>query len=61
VGLTWGGEDNKWKPFVDVSSPKVKGMRELKNLDCTISLVKCQHLRGFSGSKNTFSFPPEVQ
>jgi hypothetical protein len=45
VGMTWGGEDNKMldmfsafdkrKPSVDVSTPKVKGLRELQNLDCT--------------------------
>jgi hypothetical protein len=68
--MTWGGEDNKMlemfsaldkkKPSVDVSTPKVKGLRELKNLDCTLSLVKCQRRRGFSGSNNDFSFPLEV-
>ena len=52
VGMTWGGKDNKMlemfsafdkrKPSVDVSTPKVKGLRELKNLDCTLSPVKCQ-------------------
>jgi hypothetical protein len=26
-------------------------MRELKNLDCSISPVKCQHRRGFLGLK----------
>jgi hypothetical protein len=51
VGMTWGGEDNKMlemifafdkrKPSVDVSTLKVKGLRELKNLDCTLSPVKC--------------------
>jgi hypothetical protein len=41
-------------------------MRELKNLDCSISPVKCQRRRagpgggGGVGSKNAFSFPPEV-
>jgi hypothetical protein len=38
---------------------RLRGMRELKKLDCSISLVKCR--RGFFGSKNVFSFPPEVQ
>jgi hypothetical protein len=43
VGMTWGGEDNKLldmvsaldkrKPSFEVSTPKVKGMKELKNLD----------------------------
>jgi hypothetical protein len=71
VGMTWGGEDNKLldmvsaldrrKPSFDVSTSKVKGMRELKNLDCTLSPVKCQRQRGFLGSKNAFYFPLEVQ
>ena len=71
VGMTWGGEDNKLldmvsaldkrKPSFEVSTPKVKGMRELKNLDCTVSPVKCQCRQGFLGSNNDFSFPPEVQ
>jgi hypothetical protein len=66
VGMTWGGEDHKMlemfsvfdkrKPFVDVSTPKVKGLRELKNLDCTLSPVKCQHRQGFSRSNDDFSF-----
>jgi hypothetical protein len=70
VGMTWGGEDNKMlemisafdkrKPSIDVSTPKVMGLRELKNLDCTLSPVKCQRRRGLSGSINDFSFPPEV-
>ena len=57
VGLSWGGEDknlldlfsiiDKREPIIDFSAPKVKGMRELKNLDCSISPVKCQHRRGF--------------
>ena len=51
---------DKRKTSVDVSTPKVKGLRELKNLDCTLSPVKCQRMRGFSGSNNDFSFPPEV-
>jgi hypothetical protein len=52
VRMTWGGGDNKHldlfsafdkrKPSIDVSTPKVKGSRELKNLDCTLSLVKCR-------------------
>ena len=41
VGLSWGGEDKKlWnmltvidEPVVEASMPKVKGMRELYNLD----------------------------
>jgi hypothetical protein len=71
VGMTWGGEDNKLldmvsdldtrKPSFEVSTPKIKGIRKLKNLDCTVSLVKGQRRRGFLGSNNDFSFPPEVQ
>jgi hypothetical protein len=70
VGMTWGGEDNKMlemlsdfekrKQFANVSTPKVKGLRELKNLVCTLSLVKCQRRRGFSGLDDDFSFPPEA-
>jgi hypothetical protein len=70
VGMTWGGEDNKMlemfsdyekrKHSVKVSTPKVKGLRELKNLDCTLSSVKSQRRRGFSGSDDDSSFPPEV-
>jgi hypothetical protein len=58
--LTWGGEDKKLRDLVEASVPKVKGMRELKNLDCTISPMKGKRLQGWLGSKNAFSFPPEV-
>ena len=51
---------DKRKPSIDVSTPKVKGLRELKNLDCTLSSVKSQCRRGFSRSNDDFSFPPEV-
>jgi hypothetical protein len=40
LGLSWGGEDKKLRDLVEATVPKVKGMRELKNLDCTISPVK---------------------
>jgi hypothetical protein len=60
LGFSWGGEDKKLRDLVKATVPKVKGMRELKNLDCTISLVKGKRRRGWSGSKNAFSFPPEV-
>ena len=46
--------------IMDKREPKVKGMRELKNLECSISPVKGQCRRGDYGSKNEFSFPPEV-
>jgi hypothetical protein len=71
VGMTWGGEDNKLLDMVsdldtrkatfEVSTPKVRGIRELKNLDCTVSPVKGQRRQGFLGSNNDFFFPPEVQ
>jgi hypothetical protein len=70
VGLSWGGGDKKLRDLffvidkrelvVEASAPKVKGMRELKNLDCSISPVKGQCQWGFLGSKNAFSFPPKV-
>jgi hypothetical protein len=74
MGLYWGGDDKSLldlfstidkekREFVSVS--KVKGLRELNNLKCTLNLeatqVKCQRRRGFLGSKNVFSFPPKVQ
>jgi hypothetical protein len=60
LGLSWGGEDKKLRDLVEATVPKVKEMRELKNLDCIISLVKGQQRWGWLGSKNAFSFPPEV-
>jgi hypothetical protein len=60
LGLSWGGEDKKLRDLVEATVPKVKGMRELKNLDCAISLVKGKRQWGWLGSKNAFSFPPEV-
>jgi hypothetical protein len=50
----------KRKHSADISTPKVKGLRELKNLDCTLSMLKCQRRQGFSGSDDDFSFPSEV-
>ena len=46
------------EPVVEASAANVKGMRELKNLDCYISPVKGQHQWGFLGSKNEFFFFP---
>jgi hypothetical protein len=54
----------EWEPY----TTKVKGKRELKNLECSISYEarrrlspkRCQHWRGCVGSKKAFSFPPEV-
>jgi hypothetical protein len=60
LGLSWGGNDKKLRDIVEATVPKVKGMRELKNLDCDISPVKDKRRRGCSGSKNARSFPPEV-
>jgi hypothetical protein len=60
LGLSWGGEDKKLWDIIEATVPKVKGMRELKNLDCDISPVKDKRRRGWSGSKNARSFPPEV-
>jgi hypothetical protein len=60
LGLSWEGEDKKLWDLVEAIVPKVKGMRELKNLDYDISLVKGKRRWGWLGSKNAFSFPPEV-
>jgi hypothetical protein len=60
LGLSWGGEDKKLRDIIETTVPKVKGMRELKNLDCDISPVKDKRRRGWSESKNARSFPPEV-
>jgi hypothetical protein len=60
LGLSWGGEDKKLRDLVEATVPKVKGMRELKNLDCYISLVKGKRRQDWLGSKNAFSFPLEV-
>jgi hypothetical protein len=60
LGLSWRGEDKKLRDIIEATVPKVKGMRELKNLECDISPVKDKRRRGWSGSKNARSFPPEV-
>ena len=39
---------------------KAKGMRELKNLDYSVSPVKSQRRRARVGSKFAITFPPEV-
>jgi hypothetical protein len=41
VGMTWGGDDNKLLDLLSAREQKVKRMRELKNLDCSIYPVKC--------------------
>jgi hypothetical protein len=78
VGLSWGGEDKRMlnllseieKEKRELAAPKVKGKRELKNLECSLnfeasgkrsSQAKCQRRQGSLGSKNVLSFPPEVQ
>ena len=46
VGLSWGGDDKRMlnllssveKEKRELSASKVKGMRELKNLDCSLNL-----------------------
>jgi hypothetical protein len=63
VGMTWGGDDKKLLDTfsaMENKEPKVKGLRELKNLDCSLSPVKSQHRRGVGGSKYARSFPPEI-
>jgi hypothetical protein len=47
LGLSWVGEDKKLWDLVEATVPKVKGMRELKNLDCDISPVKGKQRRGW--------------
>jgi hypothetical protein len=77
VGLS-GGEGGDEKSLLKLFSnieeerkaytPKVKGKRELKNLNCSInyeaqgrlSPERCQRQRGCIGTKNAFSFPLEV-
>jgi hypothetical protein len=54
LGLSLGGEDKELWDLVEASVPKVKGMRELKNLNCTISQVKGKRQRGWLGSKMCF-------
>jgi hypothetical protein len=48
VGMTWGGNDTKMLDLLFARERKAKGMRELKNLDCSVSPVKCQRRRGES-------------
>ena len=60
VGMTWGGDDKKMLDLLSARERKAKGMRELKNLDCFVTLVKSQCRRGRVGSKYAITFPPEV-
>ena len=77
VGLSWGGDDKRLLNLLskiekkrELAAPKVKGKRELKNLECSLNVetsgqrssqAKCQHRRGFLGSKIAYSFLHEVQ
>jgi hypothetical protein len=60
VGMTWGGDDTKMLDLFSTRERKAKGMRELKNLDCSVSPVKSQRRQGRVGSRNAISFPLEV-
>jgi hypothetical protein len=60
VGMTWGGDDTKMLDMFSARERKAKGMRELKNLNCSVSPVKSQRRRGRVGAKNDISFPPEI-
>jgi hypothetical protein len=60
VGMSWGGNDSKMLDLFSARERKAKGMREFKNLDCSVSSVKSQSRWGRVGSKNAISFPPEV-
>jgi hypothetical protein len=78
VELSWGGDDKRMlnllsgieKEKRELVAPKVKGKRELKNLEYSLNIeascqrssqAKCQRTRGFLRYKNAFSFPLEVQ
>jgi hypothetical protein len=75
MGLSCGeGDDkksllNRFSNIKKEQKPsKVKEKRELKNLECSInyearersSLERCHRQQGCVGTKNAFSFPPEV-
>ena len=60
VGMTWGGDDKKMLDLLSARERKAKGLRELKNLDCSVSPVKSQRRRGRDGPKYAITFPPEV-
>jgi hypothetical protein len=59
-GMTWGGDDNKMLDLLSARERKTKGLRELKNLDCSMSPAKSQRRQGGVGSKKDYSFPPKV-
>jgi hypothetical protein len=60
--MSWGGDDKKLLDMLSTrdKEQKVKGMRELKNLDCSFSLVKAQCRRRVGGPKNDISFLPKI-
>jgi hypothetical protein len=60
VGMTWGGDDKKMLDLLSARERKTKGIKELKNLDCSVSPVKSQRRRGRDGPKKAITFPPEV-
>jgi hypothetical protein len=60
MGVTWGGEDKKMLDTLAVRERKAKGLRELKNLDCSVSPVKSQRRQGRNSSKFANTFPREV-
>jgi hypothetical protein len=61
MGVTWGGEDKKMLDVLSARERKAKGLRELKNLDCSVSPVKSQRKQGRNGSKYAITFfLPEV-
>jgi hypothetical protein len=60
MGVTWGGEDKKMLDMLSAKERKAKGLRELKNLNCSVSPVKSQRRKGRNGSKFATTFPPEV-
>jgi hypothetical protein len=45
-GMTWGGDDNKMLDLLSARERKTKGLKELKNFDCPMSLAKSQRRRG---------------
>jgi hypothetical protein len=57
IGVTWDGEDKKMLDVLSVRERKAKGLRELKNLDCSVSPVKNQRRQGRNGSKYAITFP----
>jgi hypothetical protein len=57
VRMTWGGDDKKMLDLLFARERKAKGLRELKNLDCSVCPVKSQRRRGRNGSKYDITFP----